>query len=108
MLPPKEKLKDLADAAEVDLVGRLALAPGDGGEEECPGVAVAGVAVGAEADSDPLLLQFSLFSPRLLLVLNIPAALVPAMEKKINRKFVHFVFICNQNKKHFFKYLPRF
>ena len=77
-------LEDLADAAKVDLVGRLlpaALAP-DRCEEECPGVAVAGVAVGAEADSQPLLLQLPLLSPRLLLV-NLPASLVPGSEKKI-------------------------
>ena len=77
-------LENLANAAKVDLVGRLvpaALAP-DRCEEECPGVAVAGVAVGAEADSQPLLLQLPLLSTSLLLV-NLPASLVSGSEKKI-------------------------
>ena len=77
-------LENLANAAKVDLVGRLvpaALAP-DRCEEECPGVAVAGVAVGAEADSQPLLLQLPLLSTSLLLV-SLPASLVPGSEKKI-------------------------
>ena len=70
-------LENFANAAEVDLVGRLlpALAP-DRGEEECPGVAVAGVAVRAQADAQPLLLQFPLLSPSLLLF-TLPASLVP-------------------------------
>ena len=86
-------LEDLADAAEVDLVGRLVpvLAP-DRGEEECPGVAVAGVAVAAQADSQPLLLQFPLLSTSILLV-NIPASLVPAIEKKIQLKIHWFIWV---------------
>ena len=74
-------LEDLADAAKVDLVGRLvpaALAP-DRSEEECPGVAVAGVAVGAQADGRGFCLQFPLFS--LLLLLCLPVSLIS--EKKI-------------------------
>ena len=68
-------LEDLAKAAEVDLVGRLVptLAP-DWCEEECPGVAVAGVAVGAQADGRGFCLQFPLFS--LLLLLCLPVSLI--------------------------------
>ena len=90
--PPK--LQDLADAAEVDLVGRLVpvLAP-DRGEEECPGVAVAGVAVGAhQAHPQPLLLQLPLLPSSLLLV-NIPASLVPAIQKKIQLKTHWFIWV---------------
>ena len=69
----------------MDLVGRLlpALAP-DRGEEECPGVAVAGVAVRAQADAQPLLLQFPLLSPSLLLF-TLPASLVPGRAKDFLR-----------------------
>ena len=69
-------LEDLADAAKVNLVGRLvpvALAP-DGCEEECPGVAVAGVAVGAQADGRSFCLQFPLFS--LLLLFSLPVSFI--------------------------------
>ena len=79
----KEKLEDFADAAEVNLVGRLLpVLASDRGEEECPGVAVAGVAVAAQADSQPLLLQFPLLSTSILLV-NIPASLVPATDVQL-------------------------
>ena len=93
-------LEDLADVAEVDLVGRLvpALAP-DWSEEECPGVAVAGVAVAAQADPQPLLLQLPLLPPSLLLV-NLPASLVPATEK-IQPKIGPFVPTYNHNKNDF-------
>ena len=72
----KRQLEDFADTAEVDLVGRLVLAPGDGGEEECPGVAVARVAVRAQADRRCFCLQLPLFP--LLLLLCLPVFLVSA------------------------------
>ena len=80
LIPPKEKLEDLADAAEVDLVGRLlpVLAP-DGSEEECPGVAVAGVAVGAQADGRGFCLELPLFPFFFLLCL--PVFLVSGSKK---------------------------
>merc|ERR550517_1765366 len=72
-------LEDFADAAEVDLVGRLlpVLAP-DRGEEECPGVAVAGVAVAAQADRRSFCLQLPLFP--LFLLLRLPVFLVSCEE----------------------------
>ena len=91
-------LEDLADAAEVDLVGRLVpvLAP-DRGEEECPGVAVAGVAVGAhQAHPQPLLVLQLPLLPTSLLLVNIPASLVPAIEKKIQLKIHWFIWVSRQ------------
>ena len=68
-------LEDLADAAEVDLVGRLLpVLASDRGEEECPGVAIAGVAVAAEADCRGFCLQLPLFP--LLLLLRLPVFLI--------------------------------
>ena len=67
-------LEDLADAAKVDLVGRLAALAPDRCEEECPGVAVAGVAVAAQADSSSFCLQLPLFT--LLLLLCLPVSFV--------------------------------
>ena len=73
-------LEDLAKAAEVDLVGRLVptLAP-DWSEEECPGVAVAGVAVVAQADGRSLCLQLPLFP--LFLLLRLPVFLVSGRKR---------------------------
>ena len=75
------ELEDLADAAKVDLVGLVvpaaALAP-DRCEEECPGVAVAGVAVAAKADGRGFCLQLPLFT--LLLLLCLPVSLVSGSE----------------------------
>ena len=72
----KSNLENFANAAEVDLVSRLlpALAP-DRGEEECPGVAVAGVAVRAQAHCRRLCFQLPLFT--LFLLLCLPVSFVP-------------------------------
>ena len=72
------ELEDLADAAKVDLVGRLAALAPDRCEEECPGVAVAGVAVTAQADSSSFCLQLPLFT--FLLLLSLPVSFVSGSE----------------------------
>ena len=65
---PKKNLEDFADAANVDLVLGFAL---HRREEECPRVAVVGVAVSAEADCRGFCFQFSFLFLFFLLCLPI-------------------------------------